>query len=385
MADEPVTEGFGGHRQLDRFGLVHMGVRLYDPYTDRFLQADVYTEPEATQGLNRYSFVVNNPLTHTDPTGNLSLRQALGIVVGVVAAISGQWYFAQGLFAKSFAVAVAGGFASAAISTGSLRAGLWGAVSAAAFWGIGSYFTTKVEVTSGFSPGPGTVVKRVPYGSPIAKVAAHAMTGGTLAHLQGGKFGHGFASAGFTQALSPVVGQMGDKSFGGVLARTAASAVIGGTASKMTGGSFASGAQTGAFSSLFNDAVHDFYSNFSGSIAYSVQDRLCELNDFIVSDDFVNFVAGVGDAASFNLTAIARESNGWGNVDQSSMEWKQGAFVGLVATPLARFAYVGRIRAVGRGLTVDTAATRASVYQSRIAVKEYFRGARILPNLNRFS
>lgn len=256
LADEPVTEGFGGHRQLDRFGLVHMGARLYDPYTGRFLQADVYTEPEATQGLNRYSFVVNNPLTHTDPTGNLSLRQALGIVVGVVAAISGQWYFAQGLFAKSFAVAVAGGFASAAISTGSLRAGLWGAVSAAAFWGIGSYFTTKVEVTSGFSPGPGTVVKRVPYGSPIAKVAAHAMTGGTLAHLQGGKFGHGFASAGFTQALSPVVGQMGGSSFGGVLARTAASAVIGGTASKMTGGSFSSGAQTGAFSHLFNHELH---------------------------------------------------------------------------------------------------------------------------------
>lgn len=110
-------------------------------------------------------------------------------------------------------------------------------------------------MTSGFSPGVGTVVKRVPYGSPIAKVAAHAMTGGTLAHLQGGKFGHGFASAGFTQALSPVVGQME----GGVLGRTAASAVIGGTASKMTGGSFASGAQTGAFSSLFNDTVHLCY------------------------------------------------------------------------------------------------------------------------------
>lgn len=278
LADEPVTEGFGGHRQLDRFGLVHMGARLYDPYTGRFLQADVYTEPEATQGLNRYSFVVNNPLTHTDPTGNLSLRQALGIVVGVVAAISGQWYFAQGLFAKSFAVAVAGGFASAAISTGSLRAGLWGAVSAAAFWGIGSYFTTKVEVTSGFSAGPGTVVKRVPYGSPIAKVAAHAMTGGTLAHLQGGKFGHGFASAGFTQALSPVVGQIGDKSFGGVLARTAASAVVGGTASKMTGGSFASGAQTGAFSSLFNDVVHDVYNDLVDNMSKLIEDTADNAN-----------------------------------------------------------------------------------------------------------
>jgi len=40
----------------------------------------------------------------------------------------------------SFGAAVAGGFASAAIATGSLKAGLWGAVSAAVFWGIGTAF-----------------------------------------------------------------------------------------------------------------------------------------------------------------------------------------------------------------------------------------------------
>jgi RHS repeat-associated protein len=81
------TQGYTGHEQLDGVGLVHMGARLYDPELGRFIQADDFVEPEATQGLNRYSYVLNNPLSNTDPTGNFNLRQALGVVVGVVAAI----------------------------------------------------------------------------------------------------------------------------------------------------------------------------------------------------------------------------------------------------------------------------------------------------------
>ena len=86
---------------------------------------------------------------------------------------------------------------------------------------------------------------------------AHATAGGTLNMLQGGKFGHGFVAAGFTEALSPAVGQMEGKGFGAILARTAASAAIGGTASKLSGGKFANGAQTGAFQQLFNETVHE--------------------------------------------------------------------------------------------------------------------------------
>ena len=44
-------------------------------------------------------------------------------------------------------------------------------------------------------------------GQTLAKIAAH---GGNLNVLQGGKFRHGFLSAGFTEALSPAVGQLGD-------------------------------------------------------------------------------------------------------------------------------------------------------------------------------
>jgi len=95
-------------------------------------------------------------------------------------------------------------------------------------------------------------------GQTIAKIAAYAGAGGTLSVLQGGKFGHGFVSAGFTEALSPAVGQIEGDGFGSILARTAASAAIGGTASTISGGNFANGASTAAFQYLFNQAVHRY-------------------------------------------------------------------------------------------------------------------------------
>jgi RHS repeat-associated protein len=250
------TQGYTGHEQLDQVGLVHMNARLYDPEIGRFIQADSYVEPEATQGLNRYSYVLNNPLSTTDPSGNFSLRQAIGVVVGIVAAIISQQYWALNNLLASFGTAVAGGFASAAISTGSLKAGLWGAVSAAAFWGIGTAFSNmafaNVEAINAGSK-ISLLKSGLTSGQTIAKIAAHAGAGGTLNLLQGGKFGHGFLAAGFTEALSPAVGQLGEgRDFGTVLAKTAASAAIGGTASKLSGGTFANGAQTGAFQQLFN-------------------------------------------------------------------------------------------------------------------------------------
>ena len=62
--------GFTGHEQLDRTGLVHMGGRLYDPRTGRFLSPDpVVSEPWSGQSWNLYSYVGNSPLSYADPTG----------------------------------------------------------------------------------------------------------------------------------------------------------------------------------------------------------------------------------------------------------------------------------------------------------------------------
>ncbi|RZR04097.1 hypothetical protein D8T43_21285, partial [Vibrio vulnificus] len=63
--------GFTGHEMLDEVGLIHMNGRVYDPTIGRFLSADPFIQDEwfATQAFNRYSYVQNNPLSYTDPTG----------------------------------------------------------------------------------------------------------------------------------------------------------------------------------------------------------------------------------------------------------------------------------------------------------------------------
>jgi RHS repeat-associated protein len=66
------NRGYTGHEQLDAggMGLVHMNGRIYDPTIGKFLSADpILQAPFASQSFNRYSYVWNNPLTLTDPTG----------------------------------------------------------------------------------------------------------------------------------------------------------------------------------------------------------------------------------------------------------------------------------------------------------------------------
>ena len=65
--------GYTGHEHLDDVGLIHMNGRVYDPLTARFLSADpIVQDPMNMQSLNRYSYVWNNPLSYTDPTGYMS-------------------------------------------------------------------------------------------------------------------------------------------------------------------------------------------------------------------------------------------------------------------------------------------------------------------------
>ena len=64
------TRGYTGHEMLDAMGIIHMNGRIYDPKLGRFLQADpVIQFPNYSQSWNRYSYVLNNPLAYTDPSG----------------------------------------------------------------------------------------------------------------------------------------------------------------------------------------------------------------------------------------------------------------------------------------------------------------------------
>jgi RHS repeat-associated protein len=69
-------EGFNGQDAIGgvSMGLNHMNGRVEDAITGRFLSADPYVaEPGFTQSWNRYSYVMNNPMSFTDPSGFFTL------------------------------------------------------------------------------------------------------------------------------------------------------------------------------------------------------------------------------------------------------------------------------------------------------------------------
>lgn len=62
--------GFTFHEHLDEVQLIHMNGRVYDPAIGRFMSPDPFvTSPFNGQNLNRYSYVLNNSLSFTDPSG----------------------------------------------------------------------------------------------------------------------------------------------------------------------------------------------------------------------------------------------------------------------------------------------------------------------------
>lgn len=69
---QTVTDrGFTGHQHNDSIKLIYMNARFYVPGLGRFASADTIV-PNAgnPQSYNRYSYVYNNPLNYTDPTGH---------------------------------------------------------------------------------------------------------------------------------------------------------------------------------------------------------------------------------------------------------------------------------------------------------------------------
>jgi RHS repeat-associated protein len=67
---------FTGHESIPEVGLINMNGRVYDPDLGRFLSPDPTVQFVANlQSYNRYSYVLNNPLSFTDPTGFLRIHQ----------------------------------------------------------------------------------------------------------------------------------------------------------------------------------------------------------------------------------------------------------------------------------------------------------------------
>jgi RHS repeat-associated protein len=61
--------GFTGHEHLDSVNLIHMNGRVYEPVIGRMLSPDAVVQIGSAQSVNCYTYVWNNPLTRTDPSG----------------------------------------------------------------------------------------------------------------------------------------------------------------------------------------------------------------------------------------------------------------------------------------------------------------------------
>ncbi|QSX39192.1 hypothetical protein JYB85_17940 [Shewanella sedimentimangrovi] len=74
LADLDITNrnrrGFTDHEHLNEQQLIHMNGRVYDYNLGRFMSVDpLIQSPTSTQSINPYSYIMNNPLAGTDPTG----------------------------------------------------------------------------------------------------------------------------------------------------------------------------------------------------------------------------------------------------------------------------------------------------------------------------
>ncbi len=122
-----------------------MNGRVYDPQIGRFLSADPYIQdPYNTQSYNRYSYVMNNPLKYTDPTGNF-----FGIILSFISAVATQAVIsavgAQLLLAQ-IAIAYAVTYSVTYIATGSAKAAQGAGLAAGLFMGIGGLRGGKMGI-----------------------------------------------------------------------------------------------------------------------------------------------------------------------------------------------------------------------------------------------
>lgn len=119
LASWSTHHGYTQHEMMDGIGLVNMNARLYDPVLGRFTGTDpVLAYPFNPQDLNRYGYVWNNPLSFTDPSGELV---PLAIWGGL--AVWGAWQ-ASGDIVTAYENPTSGNILKATVSTELALAGM---------------------------------------------------------------------------------------------------------------------------------------------------------------------------------------------------------------------------------------------------------------------
>ncbi|HEC84313.1 MAG TPA: hypothetical protein ENI48_03590 [Thioploca sp.] len=224
------SRGFTGHEHLDEVQLIHTNGRLYDPVIGRFLSADPFVQaPTFSQSLNRYSYVMNNPLSLVDPSGFFLKKLWNGIKKAVKAV---------GKFVKKYwkpIVATVAGIALGVV-TGGLASGFVGAVLSGTGFGFGSAFAgtmlgggsigdalkagLKGAVIGGVTAGLTTYgvnslfaegaagVQLFGKAARVAKIVANGVVTGLSSLALGGKFERGFIWSVATGTLNYLYGRL---------------------------------------------------------------------------------------------------------------------------------------------------------------------------------
>ncbi|GIX34230.1 MAG: hypothetical protein KatS3mg126_0009 [Lysobacteraceae bacterium] len=286
----------------------------------------IVQSPWEGQNWNPYAYVLNNPLSFTDPSGYSFFRKYWRQIVAVV--VSYVSYGAASSWASGWAAsatvqgAVSGavsGLVGGAVASGSVKGGVQGAFSGAVLGGIGGHYGGRVTV---------------------GRVAASGLAGGVLADLQGGKFGHGFLSAGVAAASGPYVPQ------DDVVAGATVSAILGGSVSALTGGKFANGAVTGAMSYAFSSAAREAAEAqrreqwMAEQTAYN-RDTALAFEPPPLPQWFVDGAAGFGDALLLGAGGYLRDWAGVdGGIDTGSTAYTVGSW-STAALGGGRLAYAG--------------------------------------------
>ncbi|WKD48752.1 FG-GAP-like repeat-containing protein [Microbulbifer spongiae] len=228
LASSITNKGFTGHEQLDGVGLIHMNGRVYDAEIGRFLGADPFIQDRTNlQALNRYSYVLNNPLSYTDPSGYFFKKLFKKIGKIFKKAWKGIKNVAKGIFkgikrqlqavgkvlnaipglstVVGIAIAIVASPAAAEIYFQAL-AYLNTAISLANGAPIGDVLTGFAVgmVVGGISGGLGDVLAQTSLGV-AGHYVASGLVGGVAAKALGGRFKDGFAggllSAGVRHAM----------------------------------------------------------------------------------------------------------------------------------------------------------------------------------------
>ncbi|WP_179078018.1 RHS repeat-associated core domain-containing protein [Chryseobacterium sp. RU37D] len=243
-----VERGYTGHEHFAEVGIIHMNGRLYDPLLRRFLNADEnIQDPYNTQNYNKYGYVLNNPLMFNDPSGEIfGLVPIVSAIV--IGAIIGTASYLISAFITDQHITLGGFF----------KSGIFGAISGAVTFGIGSLFQPALQAAQA-STGFLSALNEV--GISLLQAGVHGFAQATLSLMQGGTFEQAFVSGALgsvgASAFNAAAGNFANSAIGTIVS----GAVLGGVGSELSGGNFWQGALIGGIVAGLNHTMHPISSN----------------------------------------------------------------------------------------------------------------------------